>query len=78
MDGFSKKVEPEEMACVVIDCGGTARCGVYPKLGVLNSNITPASPSGPLMQYIKEANFVSGGAPGEHSTVGGGAPTPSG
>lgn len=60
VDGFSKKVEPEEMACVVIDCGGTARCGVYPKLGVLTVDITPASPSGPLMQYIKEANFVSG------------------
>ena len=60
VDGFTKKVEPEEMACVVIDCGGTARCGVYPKLGVLTVDITPASPSGPLMQYIKEENFVSG------------------
>jgi PTS system glucitol/sorbitol-specific IIB component len=60
VDGFKKKVEPEEMACVIIDCGGTARCGVYPKLGVLTVDITPASPSGPLMQYIKEDNFVSG------------------
>jgi len=60
VDGFSNKVEPDEMACVVIDCGGTARCGVYPKLGVLTVDVTPASPSGPLMNFIKETNFVSG------------------
>ncbi|NGQ96044.1 PTS glucitol/sorbitol transporter subunit IIB [Brevibacillus sp. SYP-B805] len=71
IDGFSSKVEPDEMACVVIDCGGTARCGVYPKLGVLTVDVTPASPSGPLMNFIKESNFVSGvqvsnvGLPGE-------------
>lgn len=60
VDAFNTKVEPEEMACVVIDCGGTARCGVYPKLGVLTVDITPASPSGPLINFIKETNFVSG------------------
>ncbi|MBO8162697.1 MAG: PTS glucitol/sorbitol transporter subunit IIB [Brevibacillus sp.] len=60
VDGFSRKVEPDEMACVIIDCGGTARCGVYPKLGVLTVDVTPASPSGPLASYIKEDNFVSG------------------
>ncbi|UFJ42359.1 PTS glucitol/sorbitol transporter subunit IIB [Brevibacillus humidisoli] len=60
VDGFSSKVEPEEMACVVIDCGGTARCGVYPKLGVLTVDVTAASPSGPLASFIKEDNFVSG------------------
>ncbi len=60
IDGFNSKVEPEEMACVVIDCGGTARCGVYPKLGVLTVDVTPASPSGPLINFIKETNFVSG------------------
>lgn len=60
VDGFTKKIESEEMACVVIDCGGTARCGVYPKMGVLTINITPTPPSGPLMKFIKEDNFVSG------------------
>lgn len=59
-DGFKQSVPAEEMACVVIDCGGTARCGVYPKMGVLTVDITPASPSGPLMSYINENNFVSG------------------
>ncbi len=59
-DAFSSKIEPDEMACVIIDCGGTARCGVYPKLGVLTVDVTPASPSGPLVNFIKETNFVSG------------------
>src|SRR5690625_4276570 len=60
IDGFTNKVESDEMACVVIDCGGTARCGVYPKMNVLTVNLTPTPPSGPLMKYIKEDNFVSG------------------
>lgn len=59
-DGFSGSVEPEEMACVIVDCGGTARCGVYPKLGVLTIDVTPVSPSGPLATFIREDNFVSG------------------
>ncbi|KQL49609.1 PTS sorbitol transporter subunit IIB [Brevibacillus choshinensis] len=60
VDGFTNKVEPDEMACVIIDCGGTARCGVYPKLGVLTVDVMAASPSGPLINFIKETNFVSG------------------
>lgn len=60
VDGFTNSIKKEEMACVVIDCGGTARCGVYPKLGVLTVNLTATSPSGPLMNFIKEDNFVSG------------------
>lgn len=60
VDGFSQKVESDQMACVIIDCGGTARCGVYPKMNVLTINLTPTPPSGPLMKYIKEDNFVSG------------------
>jgi PTS system glucitol/sorbitol-specific IIB component len=60
VDGFKNSINKEEMACVVIDCGGTARCGVYPKLGVLTVNLTATSPSGPLMNFIKEDNFVSG------------------
>lgn len=60
VDAFNKKVDTEEMACVIIDCGGTARCGLYPKLGVLTVDVTAASPSGPLARYIQEDNFVSG------------------
>lgn len=59
-DGFKSKADFDKMAVVVIDCGGTARVGVYPMKGVLTVDIHSTSPSGPLMKYIKEDNFVSG------------------
>lgn len=59
-DGFNAKVEPSEMICAVIDCGGTARCGVYPKLDVLTIDLHAISPSGPLAKFMNEENFVSG------------------
>ena len=62
-DGFKSKAEFDEIAVAVIDCGGTARVGVYPMKGVPTIDIHPATPSGPLMKYIKESNFVSGVKP---------------
>ena len=59
-DGFKSKVGFEQMACVVIDCGGTARVGVYPMKKVPTIDVHPTSPAGPLMQFIREENFVSG------------------
>ncbi len=59
-DGFRSKADFEEIAVAVIDCGGTARVGVYPMKGVLTVDIHGTSPSGPLMKFIKETNFVSG------------------
>jgi PTS system glucitol/sorbitol-specific IIB component len=58
-DGFSSKANFDELAVAVIDCGGTARVGVYPMKGVLTIDIHAATPSGPLMKYIEETNFVS-------------------
>ena len=63
VDGFSNGVADEEMACVVINCGGTLRCGVYPKKGVMTVNLTPVGQSGPLAQFIKEDIYVSGVTP---------------
>lgn len=59
-DGFSSKADFHEIACAVIDCGGTARIGVYPMKGVLTVDIHGTSPAGPLMRFITEENFVSG------------------
>lgn len=60
MDGFKTSIPSNEIACVIIDYGGTACCGVYPKIGVMTVNLMPTSLSGSLMHFIKEHNFVSG------------------
>jgi len=59
-DGFKSKAAFEEIAVAVIDCGGTARVGVYPMKKVLTVDIYPTSPSGPLFRFITEEYFVSG------------------
>lgn len=60
VDGFSNKVEPENIIVAFVDCGGTARCGVYPKMGVKTVDVLPIGPSGPLASFINENNFCSG------------------
>jgi len=59
-DGFKSKAGFDEIAVAVIDCGGTARVGVYPMKKVFTVDIYPTSPSGPLMRFITEQLFVSG------------------
>lgn len=65
VDGFHRSVPEEEIACAVIDCGGTARIGVYPMKKILTVDVLPSDPSGPLSRYITEENFVSGVGEGE-------------
>jgi sorbitol-specific phosphotransferase system component IIBC len=62
-DGFKSKADFSEIAVAVIDCGGTARIGVYPMKKVPTVDIYPTSPSGPLMRFITEEYFVSGVRP---------------
>jgi sorbitol-specific phosphotransferase system component IIBC len=59
-DGFKSKADFEQIAVAVIDCGGTARVGVYPMKGIPTIDVHAATPSGPLAKYITETNFVSG------------------
>ena len=62
-DGFKSKAGFEEIAVAVIDCGGTARVGVYPMKKVPTVDIYNTSPSGPLIRFITEDLFVSGVRP---------------
>lgn len=59
-DGFRSKAAFEQIAVAVIDCGGTARVGVYPMKKVPTVDIYPTSPAGPLFRFITEQYFVSG------------------
>ncbi|WP_342047393.1 hypothetical protein [Bacillus sp. OTU530] len=59
IDGLKASIPSHEIACVIIDCGGTAHCGVYLNMGAMIINLLPTSPSGLLMHFIKEHNFVS-------------------
>ncbi|GAA2179892.1 PTS glucitol/sorbitol transporter subunit IIB [Brooklawnia cerclae] len=59
VDGFTNQVPDEQVLAVVINCGGTARIGVYPKKRMPTVDIYPGSPTGPLAQYITDDIFVS-------------------
>ena len=59
VDGFSTGVPDDEIMVVVIDCGGTARCGVYPKKKLYTVNLTAVGQSGPLAKFITEDLYVS-------------------
>jgi PTS system glucitol/sorbitol-specific IIC component len=60
VDSFANPVPKEETFAAVIDCGGTARSGVYPKMGIPTINTVAITPAGPLAKFIKEDIFVSG------------------
>ncbi|MCF1685087.1 PTS glucitol/sorbitol transporter subunit IIB [Tetragenococcus halophilus] len=70
IDGFKNSVPEEEIMAAVIDCGGTARIGVYPMKNIPTVDVLNTSPSGPLAKNITEDIFVSGVSPKDIEVVG--------
>lgn len=76
VDGFRAPPPESEVAAVIVDCGGTARCGVYPRKRIPTINLTPVGKSGPLADFITEDIYVSG-VTVEHLASADGAAAPS-
>ena len=78
VDGFRAPPPESEVAAVVVDCGGTARCGVYPRKRIPTINILQVGKSGPLADFITEDIYVSGVTPAQLRAVDGAVPASGG
>lgn len=70
VDGFTNQVPDAQVMCAVINCGGTARIGVYPRKRIPTVDVYPGEPGGPLAQFITEDIFVSAVTPNEVTLAG--------
>ena len=54
VDGFKTSVPDEKVLLAVVDCGGTARCGVYPKKRIYTVNLTPVGQSDLWLNILRK------------------------
>lgn len=59
VNGFQTSVPDDELFLVIIDCGGTLRCGIYPQKRIPTVNVMPVGKSGPLARFIEPDIYVS-------------------
>ncbi|PTC57114.1 hypothetical protein C5I05_14275 [Salmonella enterica subsp. enterica serovar Copenhagen] len=59
VNGFSDIPPDNDILCVVINCAGSLRCGLYPQKGIPTINVLPTWRAGPLAQFI--SNGVASG-----------------
>ena len=67
VNGFSTSVPDDEHFCAVIDCGGSLRCGLYPKKNIPTINVISTGKTGPLAEFIHEGIYVSAVGPAQVS-----------
>ncbi len=76
VDGWKTSLPDDEVMVAVVDCGGTARCGVYPKKKIYTVNLMPVGQSGPLAMFIQPEIYVSAVREKDISVVGEAAAAP--